>query len=66
MKHRLIQSLADILIGTTILCFFPTIIAVIWLDPTAFWLKILATNFLLFAFGMLLHSAFEDHESRCV
>lgn len=61
MKHRLIQSLADILIGTTIICFFPTIIAVIWLDPTTFWLKILATNFLMFAFGMLLHSAFEDH-----
>lgn len=66
MKHRLIQSLADILIGTTILCFFPMLIAVIWLDPTAFWVKILATNFLLFAFGMLLHGAFEDHGGSCV
>lgn len=60
MKHRMIQTLADLLIGVTIVCFFPSIIAVIWLDPTIFWVKVLATNFLLFALGMILHSVFED------
>lgn len=61
MKHKLILSLADVLLGVTIISFFPTIIAVVWLEPTEFWLKVLATNMLLFSFGMLLHNAFEDH-----
>ena len=61
MKHRLIQTLADLLIGATVICFFPTIIAVIWLDPVGFWVKLLITDFLFFSFGMVLHNLFEDH-----
>jgi len=50
MKHRLIQTLADIIIGITIVALFPLIIAVIWLTPFEFWFRLLATDFLFLAF----------------
>lgn len=61
MKHRLIQSLADIIIIMTIMALFPLIICAIWLDPVGFWVRLLITDFMFFSFGMVLHNLFEDH-----
>lgn len=61
MKHRLIQSLADIIIIMTIMSLFPLIICAIWLDPVGFWVRLLITDFMFFSFGMVLHNLFEDH-----